>query len=222
MRKFFKKQMLENRIEFEIFPLAFDKNKFDFKKFYVNIMQYDLGEFNENYLEPAEKLEELNVRLRKKEYKKRSVGRIDFCLDGKNKIGVKIFSLLKKFRKPTAKILEATSKTQLKRIRNYTCKGTGEILEKDFLGRFYAIGDEKVVFNTNELEVMRNIVGHEFVLVGFKPTSALKIYHNILPSQFLVADDERVSNSSKVFDALIQEMIKNKNILQNKTKTKCF
>lgn len=44
-------------------------------------------------------------------------------------------------------------------------------------------------------------------LVGFKPKKKLKIYHNYRTSYFVYPDEERVSGSSQIFDALIKVML---------------
>jgi len=44
--------------------------------------------------------------------------------------------------------------------------------------------------------------------MGFKPSSALKAYHNYRSSYFVYPDEEHVVGSSSMMDALIKEMIK--------------
>lgn len=44
-------------------------------------------------------------------------------------------------------------------------------------------------------------------LMGFKPRSALKVFHNIKHSYFIYPDEKRVTGSSQVMDALINEML---------------
>lgn len=200
--------MLENNIEFEVFPLVFDKSKFKYARFYVNLLQAEPDELDRDLLEPAEKLEELNIRLRRKEFIKKAVGQMDFKITEGNKLGVKIYSLFKKLKKPTSLTLHKDKDTRLTRLMKYVSKDSQEEIEPENLGKYYALGDEKVVFTNEELEMMKNLTGQEFTLIGFKPKSSLKIYHNTGPSVFVVADDERISNSSKAFDALIKEMNK--------------
>jgi len=200
--------MLENNIEFEVFPLVFDKNKFKYARFYINLLQAEPDELDRDLLEPAEKLEELNVRLRRKEFIKKAVGQMDFKITDGNKLGVKIYSLFKKLKKPSSLTLHKNKDTRLTRLTKYVSKATEEEIEPENLGKYYPLGDEKVVFTNEELDMMKNLTGQEFILVGFKPNSSLKIYHNTGPSVFVVADDERISNSSKAFDALIREMNK--------------
>ena len=45
-------------------------------------------------------------------------------------------------------------------------------------------------------------------LMGFKPKSCLKVFHNVKHSYFIYPDEKRVTGSGQVVDALIKEMIK--------------
>jgi ATP-dependent DNA helicase 2 subunit 1 len=45
-------------------------------------------------------------------------------------------------------------------------------------------------------------------LMGFKPRSCIKVFHNIKHSYFIYPDEKRISGSAQVVDALIKEMIK--------------
>jgi len=45
-------------------------------------------------------------------------------------------------------------------------------------------------------------------LMGFKPRSCVKVFHNIKHSYFIYPDEKRISGSAQVADALIKEMIK--------------
>ena len=45
-------------------------------------------------------------------------------------------------------------------------------------------------------------------LLGFKPKSYLKHYHNVKHSMFVFPDEKKVQGSSQCADALIKEMIR--------------
>jgi ATP-dependent DNA helicase 2 subunit 1 len=45
-------------------------------------------------------------------------------------------------------------------------------------------------------------------LMGFKPKSYLKFYHNVKHSTFVYPDEKKVKGSSQCADALIKEMTK--------------
>ncbi len=49
-------------------------------------------------------------------------------------------------------------------------------------------------------------------LMGFKPRSYLKVYHNVKHSTFVFPDEKRVLGSSQCADSLIKEMIRKEKI----------
>ena len=49
-------------------------------------------------------------------------------------------------------------------------------------------------------------------LMGFKPKSYLKYYHNVKHSMFVFPDEKKVVGSSQVADALIKEMSRKEKI----------
>ena len=49
-------------------------------------------------------------------------------------------------------------------------------------------------------------------LIGFKPKSVIKPYHNIRTSYFLYPDEEHVSGSSQFFDALIDQLVESNQV----------
>ena len=57
-----------------------------------------------------------------------------------------------------------------------------------------------------DMKKIKNFDTPGLKLMGFKPQSKLKDYHNIRPSYFLYPDYKHVEGSSEVFDALIKTM----------------
>lgn len=201
------KEMVSKEVEFEVFPLVFDKNKFSYSVFYSEFISSEIDEINYDQLEPAQKLEELNVRIKRKENKKRPLTRIDFQIDGVNKIGVKLYSLIKKFKKP-GMITTDKQGIFLRRLIKTVSAETGREIEQEKVGTYWQLGDEKVNIDQTEIARLKNMCDISFVLIGFKPRTFLDVTHNIRESIFVVPDDERVTNSSVFSDALIREMIK--------------
>ena len=62
--------MENNGIEVDLFPLVFERKKFDFKKYFANVIKLRSDDFDERYYEPIEKLEDFNIRLRRRETRK--------------------------------------------------------------------------------------------------------------------------------------------------------
>lgn len=69
-------------------------------------------------------------------------------------------------------------------------------------------GGEKVLINKDDMRKIKNFDTPGLKLMGFKPRSKLKNYHNIRPSYFLYPDEKRVQGSAQLFDALIKTMVK--------------
>ena len=80
------------------------------------------------------------------------------------------------------------------------------------VGTFYPVGGEKVLLNTDDIKQIKFFDTVGMKLMGFKPKSCLKVFHNIKHSYFVYPDEKRVTGSSQVTDALIKEMIKSDQI----------
>jgi hypothetical protein len=198
--------MIDRDTEFEVFPLVFDRHKFSFSRFYSAFLSSDVDEIDFNQMEPAQKLEDLSVRIKKKEYKKRELARVDFAIDSGVKVGVKMYSLFKKFKKAGTVVTDQEG-VLLRKVAQARCAETNQQVPRDKVGSCVQVGDEKVLFTKEEVAKVKSVVDLSFALVGFRPRNSLKVHHNLKESVFVVADDQRVLNSSKFTDALIKEMI---------------
>lgn len=50
---------------------------------------------------------------------------------------------------------------------------------------------------------IKNLEQPGMTLIGFKPKSLIKPYHNLRTSYFLYPDEEHITGSSQFFDSLI-------------------
>lgn len=71
-------QLDEFEIELELFPIRVKGQLFDYSKFYSSIIKVDAEEATEYILSQCEKLSDLATRIRRREFKKRRLGRVDF------------------------------------------------------------------------------------------------------------------------------------------------
>lgn len=74
------------------------------------------------------------------------------------------------------------------------------------------LGGEKVLINKEEVNQIKDFGEPSLKLLGFKPKSYIKPYYNNRSSYFLYPNNKRVENSSKFFDALIEQLIKSKKV----------
>ena len=82
-------------VEIELFPLRSGSIIFNYNKFYKDIVNFevdgdDADLVNYNQIGQNERLEQLHIRLRRKEFKKRQVGAVDFELGVGVKVGTKL------------------------------------------------------------------------------------------------------------------------------------
>lgn len=120
--------------------------------------------------------------------------------------------MLNQIKLPPAQLLNAENNKPLSTTVKYVCTQSGiELYPKD-IGTYLPLGNMKVEFTKDEMNSIKTFGEPSLVLIGFKPKDRLKIYHNIKAPYFLYPDDERVENSSKFFDGLIETMIKKKKI----------
>ena len=63
------------------------------------------------------------------------------------------------------------------------------------------------MISANEMKEIKKFDKVGMTLMGFKPRSYLKPFHNVKHSTFVFPDDKKVIGSSQCTDALIKEMI---------------
>ncbi|RUP48803.1 SPOC like C-terminal domain-containing protein [Jimgerdemannia flammicorona] len=159
--------------------------------------------------ESSRKLTELMVKVRRKEVRKRSLFRLPFQISEGLTMGVKGYTLLRHqlrgiFRQVYMKgerVREVTA------VTSWICSDTTQYLLPTDLKFYYPYGGEKVVFTKEELAEIKNFGDPGFTLIGFKPTSALQIYHNLSHPLFIYPDELAYSGSTRVFAALLKKML---------------
>lgn len=89
---------------------------------------------------------------------------------------------------------------------NKKLNSKGEVLFDEQIGTCYPLGGEKVKISKADMNKIKSIEPPGITLIGFKPQSLIKPYHNIRTSYFIYPDEEHVSGSSQFFDALIDQL----------------
>jgi len=177
------------------------EGEFDVNKFYIDIM--DDEEEEGDLPDPAEKLDELMMRVRMKEYKKRSTASVAFQLGGGMNMGVSIYSLNRPQKKGSYIHVDSRTNEEVQCVTKYICRDTGqELLPTDI--KFYQdFAGEKVIFEKEEVAQMKSLVDPGLTLIGFKPKDTLKLHYHIKPSSFLYPDDKKVEGSAALFTSLL-------------------
>lgn len=72
------KQLEDADVDLELFPIRVKGQLFDYSKFYSTIIKVDADEAGEYLINASDKLSDLASRIRRREFKKKRLGRVDF------------------------------------------------------------------------------------------------------------------------------------------------
>jgi len=211
------KDMNEGDITIELFPMNFDGKRFNLNNFYSQIIpansEDDLDGGNDNILsieQCNDRLRELMKRIRQKEMKKRTLGKVPFFLTNNTKIYMNIYSCIKKSNKGRIYNVDAKTNKLLKSVTSLICKDTGSELYPEQVGTYQLYGNKKIPFTKEEMNKIKFLEEPGMKLMGFKSIESIKPYYNIRESYFIYPNELYSNGSSKLIDALIKQML-NKN-----------
>jgi ATP-dependent DNA helicase 2 subunit 1 len=183
-------------------------HQFDPSLFYEQIIAVDEEEDSERLvLGAAAKFEELQARVRRKEFKKRALGRIPLRIGTELEVGLRIYNLQQTATKGSYTLLDNVSNQPVKSTTKWVCEHTGTVLQPQQIARVYPLGGVDLEFTTEELAQIKAIDQPGLQLMGFKPRSSLKAYHNVRHASFVYPDDTTVQGSSQAFGALLEKML---------------
>ena len=149
-------------------------------------------------------------RIRQKEMKKRTLGKVPFFLTNNTKIYMNIYSCIKKSNKGRIYNVDAKTNKLLKSVTSLICKDTGSELYPEQVGTYQLYGNKKIPFTKEEMNKIKFLEEPGMKLMGFKSIESIKPYYNIRESYFIYPNELYSNGSSKLIDALIKQML-NKN-----------
>lgn len=130
-----------------------------------------------------------------------------FEISSGTKIGMSFFAPIMKATKPGAKKVNSENNKLLQPTQKFVCQETGHVLYKNQIGTYFPFGGEKVLLDKGDMKKIKNFSDQGMRLMGFKPSSFLKAYHNVRHSYFIAPDEKKSKGSSQCTDALIKELI---------------
>mmetsp|Transcript_35853 Transcript_35853/g.47173 ORF Transcript_35853/g.47173 Transcript_35853/m.47173 type:complete len:112 (+) Transcript_35853:918-1253(+) len=111
-------------------------------------------------------------------------------------MALSFFSTLIPAKKPSIQRVNAVNNKQLRSTQRFICNETGQPLYRQEMGTFYPVGNQKVEITQEEMRQIKKFDKVGMTLMGFKPRSYLKLYHNVKHSMFVFPDEKKVSGSS--------------------------
>ncbi|XP_072047420.1 X-ray repair cross-complementing protein 5-like [Amphiura filiformis] len=201
------KDLSEIGIDIELMHMTRPGKQFDLTKFYQDIIHTADDEELDVLPDPAEKFEELLNRVRAKDHKKRTMGKIQFSLGKDLSLGVAIYSLVRTQTKPYPVKLYKKTNEPLKSKTKMFCEDTGELLMPSDIKKFQSYGGSDIIFEQEEVKEVKKFGDPGLLLMGFKPRSFLKRYYHVRPCQFLFPEETVVQGSTTLFSALLQRCL---------------
>ncbi|CAH1415087.1 unnamed protein product [Lactuca virosa] len=194
-------------ISIELLPLSSPNEEFNVSTFYADLIGLEGDELAQFMPLAGERFEDLNKQLRKRMFKKRRVRRIIFTVAGGLSIELNTYALIRPTVPGTITWLDSVTNLPLKAERSFICADTGSIIQEP-PKRFQTYKNEDIKFAIEELSEIKKVSTGSLRLLGFKPLSCLKDYHNLKPSTFVFPSDEEVIGSTCIFIALHRSMIR--------------
>ncbi|KAL0432976.1 UNVERIFIED_CONTAM: ATP-dependent DNA helicase 2 subunit KU70 [Sesamum latifolium] len=194
-------------ISIELLPLSRPDDEFNMSIFYAELLGLEGNDLAEFKALIGERFEDMKDQLRKRLFRKRKVRRINFIIAGGISIELNTYALVRPTNPGAITWLDSVTNLPIKAERSFFCSDTGALLQEP-PKLFQTYKNENIMFSANELSEIKRVSTGHLRLLGFKPLSCLKDYHNLRPSTFVFPSDEEVIGSTCIFIALHRSMLR--------------
>ncbi|XP_011073828.1 ATP-dependent DNA helicase 2 subunit KU70 [Sesamum indicum] len=191
----------------ELLPLSRPDEDFNMSTFYAELLGLEGNDLAEFKALIGERFEDMKDQLRKRIFRKRKVRRINFIIAGGISIELNTYALVRPTNPGAITWLDSVTNLPIKAERSFFCSDTGALLQEP-PKLFQTYKNENIMFSANELSEIKRVSTGHLRLLGFKPLSCLKDYHNLRPSTFVFPSDEEVIGSTCIFIALHRSMLR--------------
>ncbi|XP_077559666.1 inverted repeat-binding protein isoform X2 [Haemaphysalis longicornis] len=164
-------------------------------------------EYADGFPEASDKLEELLLRVRMKDHKKRRLMLLPMWLGPGVKLTVSLYNLVRPTAKPSAVRLARDTNEELLSRQVTFAQDDGEALMPSDIAKTQEYGGRKALFNISEVKQIKALASPGLRLLGFKPLSRLEGQPHVQPSHFIYPDDGSVRGSTRLFSALLQRCL---------------
>ncbi|XP_047336399.1 ATP-dependent DNA helicase 2 subunit KU70 [Impatiens glandulifera] len=190
----------------ELLPLSATAEEFNVSLFYNELLGLEDGDIAQFLPAATLRFDDIKEQLRKRMFRKRKVKRINFLIGNGISMALDTYALIRPSVPGGITWLDSVTNVPLETERSFVCADTGALVEP--AKRFQAYRNENIKFTADELSEIKRVSTGHLRLVGFKPLSCLKDYHNLRPSTFLFPSEEEVIGNTSMFIALHRSMLK--------------
>ncbi|TKR88731.1 hypothetical protein L596_012929 [Steinernema carpocapsae] len=142
-----------------------------------------------------------------KDSSRRAISSVDFKLHDNFSISLGVFSLYRTQPTPRKYNLDAATSEPVTSKRHYVTKEGGEEVSQAEVQQELQVGGDKIEFVEKQMESFRRVDDKGIVLLGFKPLFTFRLSHCFQGSFFLFPLDKKISGSSTVYKALLDECL---------------
>lgn len=194
-------------ISIEVLPLSSPDREFNMSLFYADMLGLEGDALTEFVPSAVERLQDMKDQLRKRMFKKRRYRTFTLSIANGLSIQLSAYALLRSTVPGTITWLDSVTNVPLKTDRSLICADTGALME-EAPKQFLSYRNQDIKFSVEEISEVKRVTTTQLRLLGFKPLSFLKDYHNLKPSTFLFPTDEEMTGSTKIFIALHRSMLR--------------
>ncbi|KAH9613190.1 hypothetical protein KSS87_018940 [Heliosperma pusillum] len=194
-------------ISIELLPLSTTDREFNVSIFYADMLGLEDDALVEFTSSAVERLEDLKDQLRKRMFKKRRYRTFTLSIANGVSIELSAYALLRPTIPGAITWLDSVTNLPLKAERSLICADTGALVQ-EAPKQFLSYRNQDIKLSVEEISQMKRITTVHLRLLGFKPLTCLKDYHNLKPSTFLFPTDEEMIGSTKIFIALHRSMLR--------------
>ncbi|EFA79065.1 ATP-dependent DNA helicase [Heterostelium album PN500] len=204
------KDLSDLGIEIELFSMnnALSDHPFDFSLFYQEIIILQDDQIVDQDFSSASRFSQLFSKLKRKQFKKRSLGQLPMYIGKDVVIGTQLYSLVSAATRSSPTMLDPASNLPIKTLTKNICMSSGTTLLPSQIAYCMYYGGEPVVFEKREVDSIRSLDRVGLTLLGFKPSkAALKRHRLVKHSNFLFPDEKSITGSTRALNALLDAML---------------
>lgn len=194
-------------ISIELLPLSSPDREFNMSLFYADMLGLEGDALAEFVPAAVERLQDMRDQLRKRMFNKRRYRTFTLSIANGLSIHLSAYALLRSTVPGTITWLDSVTNVPLKTERSLICADTGALVQEP-PKQFLLYRNQDIKFSVEEISEIKRVTTTQLRLLGFKPLSCLKDYHNLKPSTFLFPTDEEMTGSTRIFIALHRSMLR--------------
>ncbi|KAK6628870.1 hypothetical protein RUM43_002687 [Polyplax serrata] len=196
--------MSKNFIAFDVIQIG---RYFDTNKFYKKLLEVSHSEENYTIPGPVTNIKEMEKNVMSKIYSHTQITKIPFKIGDDFEISVSVHFLVRKTKTPFKVKLSKSSNERLNTKVQMFETETGSFVDEDNIIKSQVVGQKAINFNMSELKGISQCGRAELSLLGFKPSSVVRLENFVKPCAFIYPDEYYCKGSSVFFIALLKRCI---------------